>query len=280
MRPLQRRRDRARAAPASQRQLANVRSARSSPAIALGAGLVPARRSPRRPAPCNGVAADLRRQGRRPPRELRRAGGVVLRGRPAGCRPSSRSSSATGRPRTRTPSRRASRCSSTVGGQTRFVRSTAPPPAAGPLRYDYGTWTHGRRLRERRRDDRRGRRRPGGHASRSTCPAATGAVAGARARAAVRHDLRRRHAGRAALGRSRARRGVTPRPRRRSAPTTSSARAAGRAGGGGPGPGGADDARRPGQTAPTTSVVLDAPKRLVGGGRCARAGASCPRAAA
>ena len=94
------------------------------------------------------------------------------------------------------------------------------------------------------------------------------------ARAAVRHDLRRRLRARAALGRPCARRRERGHPERSRVRRRLRRRIVPAAGGGGPATGGGGTPAVAVVT--TTAVVLDAPKRLVGGGKLRASGRVVP----
>ena len=178
--------------------------------------------------------------------------------RPAACRPSSSRGSRSGSRPTTTPTRPASRCSTRPAAQTRYVRAEAPRGA--PVRFDHGTWSAAGGFASAGATTGEAVAGPGGSVT-IDVPARR---AGDGAHAPVRADLRRRHRRRPALGRPRAGRRRARRDRvRRRLRRRRVRRPAGRA---------------PGRAAAptTTAVVLDAPPRLVGGGRTALGGRVVP----
>ncbi len=162
-----------------------------------------------------------------------------------------------------------------TAGQTRFVRLETPQLGTGPLRYDYGTWSLATGFVS------------AGAATGEVVaglpgtvtldvPAATGAVAGAR----LAQPFVMTYDGGTAL---------TPhwvdRAPGGAQETTPTDPAFGAdyvvgscqpAGGGGPGPGAPGVPGAPGQAVTTTGVVLEAPKRLVGGGKLRASGRIAP----
>ncbi len=163
-----------------------------------------------------------------------------------------------------------------LGGQTRFVRLVTPQLGSGPLRYDYGTWSLATGFVSA------GATTGEVVAGRSgtvtlDVPVATGAVAGAR----LVQPFVMTYDGGSALAPH-----WVDRAPGAAADSTPSEAAFGAdyvvgscqpaSAGGGPAPVGPGTPGVPGPTVMTSSVVLQAPKRLVGGGRLRASGRVVP----
>jgi hypothetical protein len=159
-----------------------------------------------------------------------------------------------------------------VAGQTRYVRLVTPRVGAGPLAYDYGTWSAATGFVSAGATAGEVVAGPSGTVTLDV-PAATGALAGARLAQpfVITYDggapLAPHWVDRAPGGAGDA----TPTEAAFGADYVVGSCAAA---GGGAGPGGPPTG--PGATITTTAVVLEAPKRLVGGGTLRASGRVLP----